>query len=114
MRGGGQLDPQGTRLRKSPPHLPLPGPRGGANGRRRGRGRCKRGAPPCRVGATAERTRPVKKSVIVGLCLLAAAATARAQTAGQKKETIAYLRHLQTREGGFLPSAQADKAGLRA
>jgi prenyltransferase beta subunit len=44
------------------------------------------------------------------LGLLVGLAPARAQTADEKKVTVAYLQGLQTGEGGFLPTAPKEKA----
>jgi prenyltransferase beta subunit len=47
--------------------------------------------------------------LLLGLVLLAAA-----QTADEKKPTVAYLLKLETKDGGFLPSAKAKAPSLRA
>jgi prenyltransferase beta subunit len=51
---------------------------------------------------------------LTGLCLLIALAPARAQTPEQKKATIAYIRGLQQKDGGFAPAAGQDQSSLRA
>src|SRR4051812_7798489 len=52
--------------------------------------------------------------LVPAVVLLLATPPTRGQTLEQKKETIAYLRKLYHKEGGFAPSANAAKAGLRA
>jgi prenyltransferase beta subunit len=56
----------------------------------------------------------VKHRLLLPLCLLALVSPARAQTADQKKATVAYLHKLQTRGGAFRASAKADRPTLRA
>jgi prenyltransferase beta subunit len=56
----------------------------------------------------------VRRTLFAGLCLLLVLAPARAQTPEQKKATIAYLRGLQQKDGGFAPAAGHDKSSLRA
>ncbi len=55
----------------------------------------------------------MKKFIAVGAVLFFACSTA-AQTADQKKETLAYLRKLQNDDGGFRPTAKAAPSSLRA
>jgi hypothetical protein len=52
--------------------------------------------------------------LLAGLCLLVVFAPARAQTPEQKKATIAYVRGLRQKDGGFAPAAGIDKSSLRA
>jgi hypothetical protein len=52
--------------------------------------------------------------LLAGLCLLFVFAPARAQTPEQKKATIAYVRGLRQKDGGFAPAAGTDKSSLRA
>ena len=54
------------------------------------------------------------RTLLAGLCLLTVLAPARAQTPEQKKATIAYIRGLQQKDGGFAPAAGQDKSSLRA
>ena len=56
----------------------------------------------------------MKRSGLVWLVALLAAAPGRGQTPEQKKATLDYLIRLQTREGGFRPDAAAKQPGLRA
>jgi prenyltransferase beta subunit len=56
----------------------------------------------------------VRRTLLAGLCLLTVLAPARAQTADQKKETVAYLQKLQTKEGGFLTAPGQGQPGVRA
>jgi prenyltransferase beta subunit len=69
----------------------------------------------------------LKRFVLVGVCYSICLVPVRAQTADEKKATIAYLQGLQTAEGGFLaatpdprsnrvnkPSLRATSSALRA
>jgi hypothetical protein len=56
----------------------------------------------------------MRRTLLASLCLLAVALPVRAQTADQKKTTIAYLQKLQQKDGGFAPAADKPKSGLRA
>jgi hypothetical protein len=56
----------------------------------------------------------VRRTLLAGLCLLTVLAPARAQTADQKKATVAYVRGLQQKDGGFAPAAGQDRSSLRA
>ena len=56
----------------------------------------------------------MKRSLLCGVILLLAAAPVFGQTAAEKKATIAFLQKLQNKDGGFRPSADADKSSLRA
>lgn len=56
----------------------------------------------------------MKRVIFVTLSLLVVLAPVRAQTADEKKATIAYVQKLQTNEGGFRSAANADKPSLSA
>jgi hypothetical protein len=56
----------------------------------------------------------MKRVLFVGVGVLLAAAPAWAQTADQKKATVAYLQQLQQKDGGFAPAADKPKSSLRA
>ncbi len=57
----------------------------------------------------------MRRTLLAGLCLLTVLAPARAQTADQKKATVAYIRGLQQTDGGFAPAvAGGVKSSLRA
>jgi hypothetical protein len=56
----------------------------------------------------------VKRTVLAGFCLLFVLGPARGQTADEKKATVAYLRSLETKEGGYRLTAQAAPPSLRA
>jgi prenyltransferase beta subunit len=56
----------------------------------------------------------MRRVLLVGLCLPIVAVLARAQSPAEKQATVAYVRKLQAREGGFLPAAGAKSPTLRA
>jgi prenyltransferase beta subunit len=56
----------------------------------------------------------VKRVVLVAGCLLAFVLPLRAETADQKKASVAYVVKLQNKDGGFRPSADVEKSSLRA
>jgi prenyltransferase beta subunit len=56
----------------------------------------------------------VRRTLFAGLCLLIVLGPARAQSPDQKKATLAYVRSLQQKDGGFAPAAGSDKSSLRA
>jgi hypothetical protein len=56
----------------------------------------------------------MKRTLLAGFCLFLVALPVRAQTADQKKATIAYLQKLQQKDGGFAPAADKPKSSLRA
>jgi prenyltransferase beta subunit len=55
----------------------------------------------------------MRRVLLAGLCLLLSVPV-HAQTADEKKATVAWLRKLQADEGGFRPAAGQAPAGLRA
>jgi len=56
----------------------------------------------------------MRRIAFAGLCVVVAALPLRAQTADEKKATIAYLQKLQQKDGGFAPAADKPKSSLRA
>jgi prenyltransferase beta subunit len=58
--------------------------------------------------------RSVKRFLLPGLCLVLVPIAVCAQTADQKRATVAYLQQLQQKDGGFIPAPGQAKSSLRA
>jgi hypothetical protein len=56
----------------------------------------------------------MRRVLLAGLCLLVVSVPVRAQTAEEKKATVAWLRKLQAADGGFQPAPGKAPSGLRA
>ncbi len=56
----------------------------------------------------------MRRVLLAGLCLLVVSVPARAQTAEEKKATVAWLRKLQADDGGLRPADGKSPSGLRA
>ncbi len=56
----------------------------------------------------------MRRVLLVALCLLIVCTPSRAQSSEEKKATVAWLRKLQTSDGGFQPAPGKAPAGLRA
>jgi hypothetical protein len=55
----------------------------------------------------------MRRVLLAGLCLLVVSVPVRAQTAEEKKATVAWLRRHQAADGGFLPSTRTIPSGLK-
>src|SRR5262249_11727744 len=66
------------------------------------------------VSPPSPRSSPMKRTLLPALALLVLAPPAWCQSADDKKVCIAYLQKLQTRDGGFLPAADAKAPTLGA
>jgi hypothetical protein len=56
----------------------------------------------------------MNRLVLTGLCLILVPGLVSAQSADQKKETIAYLQRLQVKDSGFRPSSSTARPSLGA